>query len=116
MKRKFKNKHSFEKRQEESRKILTKYPERVPVIVERGNKEIPDIDRNKFLVPSDLTVAQFVYVIRKRINIHAEKSLYIFVNDTVMPATSNLVTHLYDDYKSKDGFLYITYCGETTFG
>ena len=48
MKRRFKDKHSFEKRLEESRRILTKYPERVPVIVERGNKEIPDIDRNKF--------------------------------------------------------------------
>ena len=116
MKRKFKNKHSFEKRLEESRRILKKYPERVPVIVERGNKEIPDIDRNKYLVPSDLTIAQFVYVIRKRINLRSEKSLYLFVDNTVMPATSQLVTHIYDDYKSKDGFLYITYCGETTFG
>ena len=114
----FKSKHSFEKRQEEAQRILTKYPDRIPVICERDprSRDIPDIDRKKYLTPSDLSVANFMYVIRKRINISPEKSIYLFVNNTVMPATAQLISALYEEHKDKDGFLYIMYAGETTFG
>jgi GABA(A) receptor-associated protein len=42
----------------------------------------PEIDKKKYLVPTDLTVGQFVYVIRKRIDLNAEKALYVFVAST----------------------------------
>ena len=43
-------------RREESQKIRRKYPDRIPVVVEKvSNSSIPDIDKRKFLVPSDLT-------------------------------------------------------------
>tara|TARA_X000000950_G_C13883330_1_gene647821 strand:+ start:1070 stop:1420 length:351 start_codon:yes stop_codon:yes gene_type:complete len=112
----FKDKHSFEKRREESRRILMKYPDRIPVIILRGSKEVPNIDRQKYLVPNDLAISGLMYVVRKRIKLTPEKSLYFFINDTVMPATSTMVSSMYEDFKDKDGFLYITYCGETTFG
>lgn len=44
----------FEKRCSESRRILSKYPDRVPVIVERNPKaknSLPEIEKKKFLVP-----------------------------------------------------------------
>lgn len=47
---------------------------------------MPDIDKKKYLVPSDLTVGQFVYVIRKRIKLSPEKGIFIFINN-VLPAT-----------------------------
>ena len=51
---------------EESSKIRQKYPERVPVIVEKvPRSQINDIDKRKFLVPSDISVAQFMWIIRK---------------------------------------------------
>lgn len=112
----FKKKHSFEKRLEESRRILKKYPDRVPVIILRGSDEIPNIDRQKYLVPNDLAISGLMYIVRQRIKLSPEKSLYFFIDNTVMPATSNLVSNMYDEYADKDGFLYITYCGETTFG
>ena len=40
----------------------------------------------RYLVPIDLTVGQFVYVIRKRIKLNAEKAIFIFV-DNVLPPT-----------------------------
>ena len=40
----------------------------------------------RYLVPADLTVGQFVYVIRKRIKLSAEKAIFIFV-DNVLPPT-----------------------------
>ena len=42
----------------------------------------------RYLVPADLTVGQFVYVIRKRIKLSAEKAIFIFV-DNVLPPTGN---------------------------
>lgn len=69
----------------------------------------------RYLVPSDLTVGQFVYVIRKRIKLSAEKAIFIFV-DNVLPPTGEIMSSVYEEKKDEDGFLYITYSGENTFG
>ena len=39
----------------------------------------------RYLVPADLTVGQFVYVVRKRIKLGAEKAIFVFVKDTLPP-------------------------------
>ena len=45
-----------EKRQDEARRMLSKYDNRVPVIVVRhGRSTLPDIEQKKFLVPNELT-------------------------------------------------------------
>ena len=76
----FKNTKSFEKRKNESKHIRQKYPDRIPIICERGkDNNIKDIDKNKYLVPADLTVGQFIYIIRKRIKMNAEQSLFLFI-------------------------------------
>lgn len=59
-------------------------------------------------MPSDLTVGQFVYVIRKRIKLSPEKAIFIFV-DEVLPPTAALMSSIYEEHKDEDGFLYITY-------
>ncbi|KAH0504535.1 Gamma-aminobutyric acid receptor-associated protein-like 2 [Microtus ochrogaster] len=64
----------------ESAKIRAKYPDRVPVIVEKvSGSQIVDIDKRKYLVPSDITVAQFMWIIRKRIQLPSEKAIFLFV-------------------------------------
>ncbi|KAF0029237.1 hypothetical protein F2P81_018342 [Scophthalmus maximus] len=56
MKFQYKEEHPFEKRRSEGEKIRKKYPDRVPVIVEKAPKaRIGDLDKKKYLVPSDLT-------------------------------------------------------------
>lgn len=79
------------------------------VICEKVEKsDIATIDKKKYLVPADLTVGQFVYVIRKRIKLSPEKAIFIFV-DEVLPPTAALMSSIYDEHKDEDGFLYITY-------
>ncbi|GAA5919322.1 hypothetical protein JCM5296_006186 [Sporobolomyces johnsonii] len=113
---KFKDEHVFEKRKAEAERIRQKYPDRIPVICEKADKtDIPAIDKKKYLVPADLTVGQFVYVIRKRIKLAPEKAIFIFV-DEVLPPTAALMSSIYDEHKDEDGFLYVTYSGENTFG
>jgi len=62
-----------------------------------------------------LTVGQFVYVVRKRIKLSPEKAIFIFVNNT-LPPTAALISAIYEEHKDEDGFLYVTYSGENTFG
>ncbi|RUP42988.1 microtubule-associated protein [Jimgerdemannia flammicorona] len=146
---KFKDEHPFEKRKAEAERIRQKYPDRIPVICEKVEKsDIATIDKKKYLVPSDLTVGQFVYVIRKRIKLSPDKAIFIFVNEVLPPTAGTycafsatrdpfacvylaafidsfftlnllilaLMNAIYDEHKDDDGFLYITYSGENTFG
>lgn len=88
-----------EKRKAEAERIRQKYPDRIPVICEKVEKsDIPTIDKKKYLVPADLTVGQFVYVIRKRIKLSPEKAIFIFVNE-ILPPTAGKFMQFYFLFK-----------------
>lgn len=112
----YKKQHNFEERKSEAERILIKYPDRIPVIVEKvTGSNIEDIDRKKYLVPGDITVGQFIYVIRKRIKLSSEQAIFIFLGDN-MPSTSALMSSIYTKHKDEDKFLYLHYAAENTFG
>ena len=115
----FKDTHPFPRRLEESKRVLEKYHDRVPVIMEKSQKNekdgIPLLDKVKFLVPKDVSVTQLMFIIRKRIEIPPEKAIFCFINGT-LPPSSSLVSDLYQTHKNEDGFLYVEYSGENTFG
>lgn len=115
----YKTTKTFEDRENESKEIITKYPNRIPLIIEKlSNKNdgiIPNIDKNKYLVPDDLTVGQLMYVIRKRLKLTPEKAIFIFCNGSILNSNSTMRS-VYDNHKDKDGFVYIIYSGESTFG
>ena len=157
-----KEEHPLDVRKASSASIRAKHPDRIPVIVEKRQRDasLPEIDKKKFLVPSDLTVGQFVYVIRKRIKLAPEQAIFLFVSAGTLPPTvaplqtvrrctaapppaaarrapRTLHRHcasrtppprapshaarrarsqVYDQHKDEDGFLYMTYSGENTFG
>mmetsp|Transcript_11985 Transcript_11985/g.16845 ORF Transcript_11985/g.16845 Transcript_11985/m.16845 type:complete len:120 (-) Transcript_11985:144-503(-) len=113
----FKQEHDPERRKEVALRIRQKYPDRIPVIVEKAPKsDAPEIDKKKYLVPADITVGKFVYEIRKHMKLSPEKAIFLFVNNGVLPPTAALMADIYERYKDEDGFLYITYSGENTFG
>ena len=75
----------IEKRQAESVKIMEKFHERIPVIIEKATTEqkLPELDQQKyayqcsykiyrFLIPFDFTFQQFLQVIRKRMSLEKE--------------------------------------------
>ena len=114
----FKNEFRFEDRLTEAKRVLTKYPDRIPIICQRSstaNKDCPIIDKKKYLVPIIYTVGEFLFVIRKRLKLPPEKAIFLFVNDKI-PSTNSLVGHVYQAYKDPDGYLYMSYSQENTFG
>ena len=76
---------------------------------------MPNLDKSKYLVPCDLTVGQFMFVIRKRMKLPSEKAIFLFVKGSI-PSTNTIISNLYDSSKDEDGFLYVSYSGENTFG
>ena len=113
---KYKAAHALEYRKAEADKVRERHPDRLPVICEKvEGSQIQDLDKNKFLVPSDLTVGQFVLVVRKRVLLEPEKAIFLFIGDAVPPNGAHM-SDLYAKHKDEDGFLYVKYSGENTFG
>ena len=118
------NNNTFEKRLDEATRILVKYPDRIPVICDKSrNSLLPNLEKNKFLVPNSMILGQFKYIIHKHVHdnlinnnkIPSNETLYLFINN-ISPKTSVLMSELYDMFKSNDGYLYITYSAENTLG
>jgi len=104
-------------RVKKSQFILEKYPDRVPLIIQpsKNDRDAYPIDKSKYITPRDLTLMQLQQIVRKRIRFPAENALFLFINNKIYPITS-LIGTIYDDNKDDDGFLYVTYCQESTFG
>jgi GABA(A) receptor-associated protein len=113
----YKDTKSLAQRIRESSEVAHKYPGRIPIIVEKSRSahNIPDLDKTKFLCPDSLSVGQFIYVIRRRMVLESDKALFVFVNNT-LPVSSALMREVYSQHRDLDGFLYMNYTGESTFG
>uniref|UniRef100_A0A4X2LVP9 Gamma-aminobutyric acid receptor-associated protein-like 2 n=1 Tax=Vombatus ursinus TaxID=29139 RepID=A0A4X2LVP9_VOMUR len=116
MKWMFKEDHSLQHKCVESAKIRAKHSYRVPVIVEKiSGSQIVDTDKLKYLVPPDITAAQFMWIISKWIQLPSEEAIFLFVDKTV-PQSSLTMGQLYEKEKDEDGFLFVAYSGENTSG
>ena len=111
----FKKKYTFEQREREFAHIKAKFPTKIPVIVEPSNARAPKIDRYKYLIQSDFTIGQFIYMVRGRIKSAPEEAIFFFINGK-LPVMSAMVSDLYTSDRDQDGFLYFTYSLENTFG
>ena len=116
LKCKFKDSKTFDERLVESNKITEKYPNRIPIIINKSEEStLKDIDKQKYLVPNELTFSQFVYIVRKRIHLNESESLFLFINNKLVPSNKSM-KEVYDVDKDNDGFLYVNYTNENTFG
>ncbi|XP_054164388.1 gamma-aminobutyric acid receptor-associated protein-like 2 isoform X2 [Oppia nitens] len=86
------------------------------VIIEKYvNSNISSMDRDKFLVPYDCTVSQFQWTIRRRCQLSASQTIFLFVGRT-LPQSCALMGEIYQQHRDEDGFLYMAFSGENTFG
>jgi GABA(A) receptor-associated protein len=104
----------FEKRLNESKRMISKYTDRIPCIIETAHGL--NLDKHKYLIPSNLTIGQFITVVRKRIKLGETEALFMFTESNVIPPTSANMSHIYENFKHEDGFLYLWLGMENTFG
>lgn len=116
--RSFKDLRSFATRKEEVANMRERFPSKIPVIVERYAKEknLPLLSKTKFLVPQELTMSQFVTVVRNRLQISARQSFYLLIDNRSMANLSMTISDVYAECGDEDGFLYITYASQEMFG
>jgi hypothetical protein len=101
----------------EYEQLRKKYPNRVPIFVTKytSARDLPDLVKKKFLVPTSMTVREILFVIRSQLKLTPDKALFIFVGG-VLPPVSLTISELYAAYRSSDGALRIQYSTESTFG
>ena len=93
--------------------LKKKYPNRIPIIVTPSNNV--KLKKTKFLVPGDLTMTQFLIVLRKYTTLNKSQALFLFVND-VIPAQNKTLFTLYKEHFDSEGPFLLTVSKENTFG
>jgi len=97
--------------------ILKKYPNKVPLVIHH-NKNKKKL--HKFIIPSDSSIMDLLYIIRKRVNLEPEQAIYIYVNTPTGKSnllSSNLIlSSIYKENKLDNGLLYFIYAEENLFG
>ena len=95
--------------------LRQRYPNHVFVLVSPSQRsDLPPLDKHKYIVNKTTRVGEFMYILRKRMALPAEKAMFLFVENTI-PTSSQTMAELMSLYGSK-GYLEMIYTGESTFG
>lgn len=105
---------SFDFRLAMSKRMMNRYPSRVPVLLKANKKNIL-FKKNKFLPSKDSTLGNFMYFIKNYVDVNKYQSILAFANNTLIPV-SYTMGQIYDTHADADGFLYIHISIENTFG
>lgn len=119
--------NSLIKIQNDTKRIKAKYPGRIPMWLEynKNLESIPNTPRkNKFLVPNDLSIGQLMYMIRRRLKLSCEESLFLYVMKegkdgrrlTHIPPLYSTISEVYKSDSHLSGFLFMIVAKESTFG
>ena len=118
MEHNFKKSLSLNDRKNQCHSLLIKNPNRIPVILEKDSKsKVNNIKKSKFLIQKDISVNQFIKMIRDLMQIDEYEALFFVVKGKYSISGDKTMGQIYSNYKDKeDGFLYITYSSELIFG
>jgi len=117
--------YSFDQRVLQSSILLNKYPDRIPLVIENLNEinlnEINKINKinKKYLLPKDLPFGSFFNIIKAKIKLDRKQAIFMFVKNGenyILIPISQTINDIYKTYKNDDGFLYIKFGIENTFG
>ena len=104
-------------RQSQSFRLVKRFPDKHPVIIDRCNRRDPSIDTHKYLVNNYSTVAELMYLLRKKLKVDSSQAIFFFLDNTMVSGnmTISQLNHTCN-LKYNDGFTYLFYSLEHTFG
>lgn len=97
--------------------IKSKYPGYIPVIVRTKSNSNIKLNKIKYLIGEEITIAQFLSIIRKKIkNLNKSESIFLFINNS-LPIQTKSLGLIYNESKDiETDMLFVTVCKENTFG
>lgn len=120
---------SFDERKKQSDKIINKYQDKCPIYLSFDSNITLNLNNNKtnlnkYIVTNDLTLGQFLTIVRKKINFTSMETLTLFIEEykndklksTILATNSSTIGELYHKNKDADGFLYLKAVKENVFG
>jgi hypothetical protein len=81
-----------------------------------SNDSLPNY---KYLLPKEITACTFISIIKTKINIASTQALFTFIksnDDYVLIPMNETMSEIYKMYRQPDGFLYMRFGIENTFG
>ena len=117
---KFKQENSdVNQRKQSSDKIKQQFQDKIPIIVEKDPraKTLDDIDKTKYLVPKEISVTQFSFMLRKRLQLKENDAFFLIAKCKYTIMGENTMDDVYNKYSDKDdGYLYIVYTSKEIWG
>ena len=108
---------SLEKGIKETKNIIKKIPEKIPVILEKASNDIKKgIKTTIYYIDKGVKLPSFISQLQKKLNLNSEDALFLLVKWKNALVGNQTFQEIYDKYKDKDGFLYITYACELVWG
>jgi GABA(A) receptor-associated protein len=108
---------ALQSRRKQSEDLLKKYPQKVPIILEKDPKcNITEIKKKKFLCPNRQTISHFNAIIRGSAELDPTEALFLLVNGNNSVIGDITMGEIYEKNKDEDGFLYIVYSSELAWG
>lgn len=93
-----------------------KYPNKIPVYIHKTPRcTINDLDKRRYLVPSEMTIGQFFSLIRRRISVRPEQGVFFLVAGAHIPSITSTMGEVYREH-SENYMLHITYSEESAYG
>jgi len=129
----YRNAHSFEKRRDITNKIMSKFIDRIPVLVFSLDGANTDKPASKFVVRRSDIFFNFIRMakdyLKDIIQPDEYSSTFVFVEkeysnpytkicsyNHMMPNTSETMGNIYNTYVNPDGFLYLYFGKENVYG
>lgn len=109
---KFKVEYPYDVRKAESMRIRHKYPTKIPIILEDNETG----RYNKYLICDNMSVGKLLYTIRMNTGIKSSEAIFMYINNNFIPSSNELLKKIYETNMDEDGYLYIRYARENTFG
>lgn len=101
------------------KQLNERYTDKVCIILEDKNSKTNFLEKYsfKYIVSKDTVFGHFIREFRKSISFDPSIGLFFYVrNGTVSASLSSTIEFIYNKFKDEDGFLYVQFVSENTFG